>query len=418
MNNYKLVKNTEWKEVEINGQIVEIPNDWDIQKIGEKIQFNRGGTPIKNEENYSGDLPWITISNLTEKYISSYTAKIKKEKNTKIFKRGTLLGSFKMSVGRFAFATEECSTNEGIMGFYINESIHNPNYLYYTFPNLFIANALPNQQGVLLLNTDIINNIEFICPALKVQSSIASILSAQESIIQDIESLISKYESRFQYLSEELLSGKLRVKEVDGQTVLYKNPEDNWKEVEINGEMKEIPKDWEVLDLKGNVSIRTGKKDANFATFNGEYSFFTCGKEILKANSYSFDCEAILIAGNGDVGETKYYNGKFEAYQRTYILSEYKYNLKFLYFYINILFKNTINILGSAMPYIKLGDLENFSIKNPGLKEEKLILKVFENQNNLIEQQKQLLVKEKQKFNWLLENLLSGKYLTKEKSNE
>ena len=53
---------------------------------------------------------------------------------------------------------------------------------------------------------------------------------------------------------------------------------------------------------------------------NGKYPFFTCSRETLHIDSYSFDCEAILIAGNGDIGHTKYYSGKFDAYQRTYVL--------------------------------------------------------------------------------------------------
>lgn len=77
---------------------------------------------------------------------------------------------------------------------------------------------------------------------------------------------------------------------------------------------RQLKKLWELC------KIRTGKKDANYATADGLYPFFTCGKEILKAPNYSFDTEAILIAGNGDVWACKYYKGKFEAYQRTYVV--------------------------------------------------------------------------------------------------
>ncbi|MCM1209607.1 MAG: restriction endonuclease subunit S [Ruminococcus sp.] len=64
----------------------------------------------------------------------------------------------------------------------------------------------------------------------------------------------------------------------------------------------------------------TGKKDANFGTDNGKYLFFTCVQEPIKAPSYSFDCDAVILAGNGDFN-VKLYRGQFEAYQRTYIFS-------------------------------------------------------------------------------------------------
>ena len=67
------------------------------------------------------------------------------------------------------------------------------------------------------------------------------------------------------------------------------------------------------------VRIRTGKLDANASSENGQYTFFTCAVEPLKIDTYSYDCECVLVAGNGDLN-VKYYNGKFDAYQRTYII--------------------------------------------------------------------------------------------------
>ncbi|MEE0334838.1 MAG: restriction endonuclease subunit S [Catenibacterium mitsuokai] len=83
------------------------------------------------------------------------------------------------------------------------------------------------------------------------------------------------------------------------------------------------------------TKIRTGKLDANAADENGKYPFFTCSKEPLKINTYSYDCECVLVAGNGDLN-VKYYNGKFDAYQRTYIIEDDSDGLLFmpyLYFF-------------------------------------------------------------------------------------
>ena len=66
----------------------------------------------------------------------------------------------------------------------------------------------------------------------------------------------------------------------------------------------------------------TGKLDSNAMVENGEYPFFTCAKEVFRIDKYAFDQEALLLAGNNAAGkyDVKYYNGKFNAYQRTYVL--------------------------------------------------------------------------------------------------
>ena len=81
---------------------------------------------------------------------------------------------------------------------------------------------------------------------------------------------------------------------------------------------------WEMIKLSEVCDIKTGKKDVNQGNPNGVYPFFTCAKEHTYSDTFSFDAEALLIAGNGDVGNVSYYSGKFEAYQRTYVLLNFK----------------------------------------------------------------------------------------------
>ena len=87
------------------------------------------------------------------------------------------------------------------------------------------------------------------------------------------------------------------------------------------------------VNLGDICSIKTGKLDANASSVNGKYPFFTCSKEPLSIDTYSYDCECVLVAGNGDLN-VKYYNGKFDAYQRTYIIEindKEKYKTKYIY---------------------------------------------------------------------------------------
>ena len=113
-------------------------------------------------------------------------------------------------------------------------------------------------------------------------------------------------------------------------------------------------------------NVITGKKDANFSSPHGEYPFFTCSQETLRAPSYSFNGHAILLAGNGDFN-IKRYIGKFEAYQRTYVLIpfESKYHT-YLYLLIKYYLKEiTGGYRGSVIRFITKGNIANFEFSFP-----------------------------------------------------
>lgn len=119
----------------------------------------------------------------------------------------------------------------------------------------------------------------------------------------------------------------------------------------------------EEIKLRDYINISTGKLDANKSVKDGKYPFFTCSENNLYIDDYAFDTEAILISGNGSkLGYTNFYKGKFNAYQRTYVLTG---NDLFYVWFFSIKF-NINKIIeqarGSAVPYITKPMLENFSI--------------------------------------------------------
>lgn len=124
---------------------------------------------------------------------------------------------------------------------------------------------------------------------------------------------------------------------------------------------------WTTLELGQYCQVKTGKKDVNEGSAFGQFPFFTCSRSISWSDSYSFDTEAILIAGNGDVGNLHYYHGKFEAYQRTYILDSFGIDIQYVYQYLS---GNLLNALekekiGTSIPYIKLEHLTHFPVYLP-----------------------------------------------------
>jgi type I restriction enzyme S subunit len=129
--------------------------------------------------------------------------------------------------------------------------------------------------------------------------------------------------------------------------------------------MEEIAALWGEAKLGVLCTITTGDKDVNEGNPSGEFSFFTCAQEISKSNSYSFDGEAILIAGNGNFSVKKY-KGKFEAYQRTYVLQNFKISPAYLYYFISHrLSEITKDNRGSTIRYIRIGNLTDYDVTFP-----------------------------------------------------
>lgn len=140
------------------------------------------------------------------------------------------------------------------------------------------------------------------------------------------------------------------------------------------------------------VKIKTGKLDANASSENGKYPFFTCSVNNLWIDNFAYDCECVLIAGNGDLN-VKYYEGKFNAYQRTYIVESNDksvLDVRFLYYfmskYIDILRNNSI---GGVIKYIKLGDLTDALIPIPPLESQEKIVEVLDKAQGLIDARKE-----------------------------
>ena len=130
----------------------------------------------------------------------------------------------------------------------------------------------------------------------------------------------------------------------------------------VNG----LPKGWKYVNFGKLSPIVTGKKDANFASPNGKYKFFTCSKADLMADSYSFDCFAIILAGNGDLN-VKLYKGQFEAYQRTYVLTPYDISHIYISYYTiqSALDRLLVGAAGAVIKFLTKGMIEKIKIVVP-----------------------------------------------------
>ena len=148
--------------------------------------------------------------------------------------------------------------------------------------------------------------------------------------------------------------------------------------------------EWKEVTLGEIAIFKTGKLNSNAAISNGEYPFFTCSPETLRINSYAFDQEAILLAGNNAEGNfsIKYYKGKFNAYQRTYVITPIrgKVDIKFLYYALSLCLKQLKNMSqGTSTKFLTVTILNSFSVKLPSISDQRRIASILSSLDRKIE---------------------------------
>lgn len=226
-----------------------------------------------------------------------------------------------------------------------------PDYLFYimkTYNFYMQADSVAIGAAQRTISLTALRNMTVELPSMDVQKKIATVLSRYDSLIENYQKQIKLLEEAAQRLYKEWFvnlrfPGHENTKIVDG-----------------------VPEGWEKKKLGSIAPILTGKKDANYGTPGGNYPFFTCSQEPIKAPSYSFDAEAVLLAGNGDFN-VKLYRGKFEAYQRTYVLIPS--NADLLYVLYNSVAKNMVKLAngasGSTIKFLTKRMIENIDVLVP-----------------------------------------------------
>lgn len=274
-----------------------------------------------------------------------------------------------------------------------------PKFLYYVLSdNNFFNYATVTAKGTKMPRGSKDAIMKYLVPDVEVdvQQRIASILSVYDDLIENNNRRIQILEQMAENLYKEWF-------------VRFRFPGHEQAEFE-NG----IPKGWEVKHIGDICKIITGKKDANEATGDGDFPFFTCARETnVYTNEYFLDANAIIISGNGSyTGFVKKYAGKFDLYQRTYALYDFQ-NIGWLYVYwfMKIGFEREFmgGSRGSAIPYITKPNIEKYKILIPAKKELKLAEAFFASIHNeclYLEKTNRNLTRQR---DMLLPRLMSGK---------
>lgn len=331
-----------------------IPSDWILCTFQDVLTtFSSGATPYRGiPEYYKGNVRWISSGELNYNKILDTVEHISQQAvrnaNLRVHQPGTFLMAItglesEGTRGRCAFIGAPATTNQSCLAINGTERMCTE-YLFWFYRMWGQYLAFKYCQGTKQQSytASIVRNLPIYGPKdIAEQQAIAEALSDIDGLIAALDRKIAKKRLIKQGAMQQLLTGKKRLPGFA----------DLWVEKKL-GEI---------------VYITTGRKDVNEGSSYGAYPFFTCSTLIMRSNSYSFDKEAILIAGNGDVGNLHYYNGKFEAYQRTYVLYDFIENVQYLYLYLQAFLIHALNDgkVGSTIPYIVLTQLTDFVVKLP-----------------------------------------------------
>lgn len=138
---------------------------------------------------------------------------------------------------------------------------------------------------------------------------------------------------------------------------------------------------WRWLKLTDVCEVVTGKWDANHATSSGRFRFFTCAYDFSFCDTSRFSGECLILPGNGaNVGEVFYYNGEFDAYQRTYVIQNIKVVPKYLYYHLKLNWKKGTDAkqYGSATNYIRIGNFQDYKLSVPSTEYQHAIVSKIE----------------------------------------
>lgn len=183
-----------------------------------------------------------------------------------------------------------------------------------------------------------------------------------------------------------------------------------------NTEVGFIPNDWEVEFVKNIAQIKTGSRNTQDRIENGLYPFYVRSQTVERINSYSYDGEAVLTAGDGvGVGKVIHYvNEKFDCHQRVYRISDFKSNINGFYFYLyfsNNFYNRIMQMTAkSSVDSVRMEMIADMQIPlPPTLKEQTAIANVLSDTDTWINSLEQLLTKKRQIKQGAMQELLQPK---------
>lgn len=385
--------------------IGKIPSHWEVCKVKHSYKLQTGFTPASGQKKYyceedDGHV-WITIGDISGKYVSKsskhITNKAIEDYLPEITPKGSLLFSFKLSVGQVAFNSEDCYTNEAIASF-LTDSKGNLDYFYYASQYFIEFNSNTNIYGAHILNQNLINNAYITMPPADEQIKIAKYLDRK---CEEIDKAIATQEKRVELLKE------LRQNIITQAVTRGINPNAPLKDSGVEW-IGEVPEHWEMKRIKHVCKIngRVGYRGYTTADLvpEGEGAYTIGGKHISNNVLDLTDAEYIswdkyyespeimvkkgdiVTAQRGSLGKTAIIRdeiGEATINPSLVLLNHISIYNEFLYWYLvstpTLIAIELLNT-STAVPMVSQWQISNINIPVPPLSEQQEIVSYIETQ--------------------------------------
>lgn len=391
-----------------------IPEDWEAIKMGGLAQIQRGASPRPIDSpvwfDRNSSVGWLRISDASKakKYLIK-TVQALSEKgiaHSRFVPKNNLVMSICATVGKPVITKKDLCIHDGFVVF--NNLNAHQEYMYYVLEELEDEWGKQGQTGSQMnLNTDLINSTYIALPKKpEEQAAIANALSDTDALLSELEKLIAKKQAIKTATMQQLLTGRTRLPQ-------FAHHPDGSKKGYKQSELGEIPEDWYVVPLGKLASIKTGSKNNQDKVADGIYPFFVRSETVERLNSYSYDCEAILVPGEGGIGSIFHYiNGKFDAHQRVYVIREFvNCSGKYVYFQMRQHFGAHAmeNSVKATVDSLRLPTFQEFSVPVPHLEEQTAIATILSDMDAEIQALEHRLNKTREIKQGMMQELLTGK---------
>ncbi|WP_323966293.1 restriction endonuclease subunit S [Aeromonas hydrophila] len=380
-----------------------IPEDWDVRELQEAVEFLDGQRrPVKSDDRakIAGIYPYYGASGIVD-YVNDYIFDgeliLLGEDGENILSRSVPL-AFKVS-GKI-WVNNHAHVLRPKKDFHIGFLTEYLESLDYSLLNSGTAQPKLNKQTC--------QKIKIIKPRHEEQTAIANVLSDTDALIGALEQLITKKQAIKSATMQQLLTGHTRLPafalRTDGTPKGYKS-----------SELGQIPEDWEVAPIGSVLSITTGARNTQDKVDDGRYPFFVRSQTVERINTYSFDGEAVLTAGDG-VGTGKvfhYINGKFDFHQRVYLMYSFGERVSGYFFYLffsNNFFDRIMSMTAkSSVDSVRREMITDMKMVLPSKAEQTAIATILSDMDSELNALEQKLAKARDVKQGIMQQLLTGR---------
>lgn len=382
-----------------------VPSDWSIGSLGD-LADTVMGYAFKSTDFTPNGIPLLRMGNLYQNTLDFERSPVflpttyKDEYKRFVVKPGDLVMSMTGTMGKrdYGFTVQipnsapESLLNQRVMKF-VPKDKTSPGFLLNLLRSEIILSRLysfPGGTKQANLSATQVLDLPAPIPPYQEQNKIAQILSTWDKAIFTTEQLLANSQQQKNALMQQLLTGKKRLLDKNG--------------VRFSGEWCER--------LLGDISkITTGSSNRQDSHLNGEYTFFDRSEDIRTSDSYLFDCEAVIVPGEGQDFVPKYFKGKFDLHQRTYAIMDFpQCDGRFLFYAIHFFRSHFLShAVGSTVKSLRLPMFQKMKLNLPSFEEQQKIATVLslgDEEITALRHKLDALIQEKKA---LMQQLLTGK---------